>query len=325
MSELAFNLNGERFELPAAAAFWRVRRLKDVPRGGPEVVFGRDGVPLVIPVDTDIEGFRQYVDYVPGRYRLDPVDERHKPLEGVPAAYIQVAKGPGPRNCGGSVAELAAPLDERDAVIKEVVRANAEMVKVIAEKFAAVMQSAADLLRAADGAGLPSRKPPEPEPRNGIDDEENDEDDGGPPSFLEVLAPFVPLIQQAMASHWSGRATPPPPVVVRNSPGAEEGSGEGEAAADSADEEKPSGGNGQGNGHGMQKLTAAQLAHVSAVYGKLTPHERAQAQQAAMLMPAQEREVWLAELCSLPVDEAVELIRGAIAQSLGTEGKGGAS
>ena len=33
MSELAFNLNGERFDLPDNAAGWRVRRLKAGGRG----------------------------------------------------------------------------------------------------------------------------------------------------------------------------------------------------------------------------------------------------------------------------------------------------
>src|SRR6187549_664659 len=90
MSELAFNLNGERFELPPAAAFWRVRRLKDVPRGGPEVVYGKDGAPLVISIDTDLESFRRCVDEVPGRYRLDAVDDRQRAMDGVQAAYLQV-------------------------------------------------------------------------------------------------------------------------------------------------------------------------------------------------------------------------------------------
>ena len=44
MSELAFNANGESFEIPATVTGWRVRRMK--PRGAPELVYGRDGRPL---------------------------------------------------------------------------------------------------------------------------------------------------------------------------------------------------------------------------------------------------------------------------------------
>jgi len=49
MSELAFNLNGEPFEVPGTAISWRVRKLK--PKGAPEVVYGREGTPLVLPID----------------------------------------------------------------------------------------------------------------------------------------------------------------------------------------------------------------------------------------------------------------------------------
>ena len=59
MSELAFDANGEPFDLPATAAYWRVRRFRNLgARGGPEVVFGRDGSPLILPVDTGLVEFR---------------------------------------------------------------------------------------------------------------------------------------------------------------------------------------------------------------------------------------------------------------------------
>ena len=53
MLELAYNLNGEPFEAPPTTAAWRVRKLK--AKGAPEVVFGRDGLPLFLPMDADIE------------------------------------------------------------------------------------------------------------------------------------------------------------------------------------------------------------------------------------------------------------------------------
>ena len=48
MSELAFNANGDTFDIPATVTGWRVRRMK--PRGAPELVYGRDGRPLTVPV-----------------------------------------------------------------------------------------------------------------------------------------------------------------------------------------------------------------------------------------------------------------------------------
>jgi len=44
MFELAYNLSGEPFDVPLDATAWRVRKLK--PKGAPEVVYGRDGLPL---------------------------------------------------------------------------------------------------------------------------------------------------------------------------------------------------------------------------------------------------------------------------------------
>ncbi len=57
-------------------------------------------------------------------------------------------------------------------------RLNTELAKSVIDQFPAMMMSAAELLRAADGAGLPARQPlrtPETD-----DDTENDEDDDEP-------------------------------------------------------------------------------------------------------------------------------------------------
>jgi integrase len=64
MSELAFNVNGEAFEVPATAAGWKVKRMK--AKGAPGVVYGRDGLPLVLSVDAGIDELRAEVDQ-PGR------------------------------------------------------------------------------------------------------------------------------------------------------------------------------------------------------------------------------------------------------------------
>jgi hypothetical protein len=71
MSELAFNLNGEPFELPSAAVGWRVRKMK--PKGAPEVVYSRDGVPLILPIDANIDDLRRAAGSE-GRFRLDKGD-----------------------------------------------------------------------------------------------------------------------------------------------------------------------------------------------------------------------------------------------------------
>ena len=86
MSELAYNINGEGFEPPETATGWRVRRMK--ARGAPEVVY-KDGLPLVIPIESDLEELRRTVDAA-GRFRLDPVDDRGRNVEGAQPAYVVV-------------------------------------------------------------------------------------------------------------------------------------------------------------------------------------------------------------------------------------------
>src|SRR5690606_41949659 len=53
MSELAFTVNGDTFEVPSTVTAWRVRRLK--PRGAPELVYARDGRPLTLPIERSEE------------------------------------------------------------------------------------------------------------------------------------------------------------------------------------------------------------------------------------------------------------------------------
>jgi hypothetical protein len=88
MIPLAFNFDGEAFELPPTAVGWRVKRLR-AGKGAPELVYNSDGLPLVIPLETDMEDLRRTI-VVPGKYRLDPVDEEHRVLKGADAAYVLV-------------------------------------------------------------------------------------------------------------------------------------------------------------------------------------------------------------------------------------------
>jgi hypothetical protein len=84
MSELAFNLNGEPFDLPltapaGACASSRARV--------PEVVYGREGAPLVLRIDADTADLRREARSE-GRYRLDAIDENNRPIAGAPPAYV---------------------------------------------------------------------------------------------------------------------------------------------------------------------------------------------------------------------------------------------
>ncbi len=77
------------------------------------------------------------------------------------------------------------------------------MVKSITEKFATVMDSAATLIRAADGAGMPARQPvPVPLVDDGEledDDEEDDHRNAGGFDLGSFLAQMMPMFQMVMA------------------------------------------------------------------------------------------------------------------------------
>jgi hypothetical protein len=84
---LAWSQGGDLIDLPAAAVAWRVKRLSASAKGGaPEVVYS-DGVPLVVPVTIGAADFAESVEHVPGKYRLDALDESQRPVQGVPPAY----------------------------------------------------------------------------------------------------------------------------------------------------------------------------------------------------------------------------------------------
>jgi hypothetical protein len=116
MSELAFNINREAFELPAHAAGWRVRKMRH--KGSPEVVYGRDGLPLVLPINAQMEELRAEVDTT-GRYRLDLVDMDNRPIVGAPSGYAHVnfdsvpasSEGPGAVCSVVSSASFGKPSD----------------------------------------------------------------------------------------------------------------------------------------------------------------------------------------------------------------------
>src|SRR5690349_22155698 len=107
MSELAFNANGEAFEIPATVTGWRVRRMK--PRGAPELVYGEDGRPLTVSIEATIDELRDAVGTA-GKYRLDPVNDDGKCVEAVPPAYVQVTRPT--RNTETTLAAPAAASDD---------------------------------------------------------------------------------------------------------------------------------------------------------------------------------------------------------------------
>jgi hypothetical protein len=295
MSELAFNQNGDLFDVPAVVTGWRVRRLK--PRGAPELVYARDGRPLTISIEADMNELREAVGGVLGKYRLDPVDDDGKVVADTQPAYVQVVKAE-----QLSPATTASTRDEGDSVIRDAMRLNTELAKSVIDRFPEMMHAAAELLRAADGAGLPARQPRETD-----DDKDGDDEVATAPSsspafeFINTLvAQVVPLVVSGIASKgmpklgaildWR-KAAPEPKQIEPTST----------AAAKPAPSAKPVA--------ELPPLDPKAMSHFIAIQSALTPAEAALARQIAGELSPTEMRTWFGELSAMSVSDAVAKIR----------------
>lgn len=310
MSELAFNANGENFEVPAAVTGWRVRRLK--PRGAPELVYGRDGRPLTISIESSMDELRDAVGGVLGRYRLDPIDDDGKTIPDVPAAYIQVVKAESP-------AVPAAPVvvSEGDSTLREAMRLNTELAKSVIDRFPEMMHAAAELLRAADGAGLPARKPREVE----LDDRDDEDDDA--PAAAQVTSPTFELINNLVAqvipivvTSLAGKKMPKLSSVLDWRKASEEAQAKHAPAleATTASTDEPT--------DALPPLDPKTMTHFIAIQSALAPAEAALARQVAAELSPAELRAWFDELSTLSVADAVAKIRSMLGA---TPKAGGAS
>src|SRR3569623_516695 len=171
MSELAFNLNGDPFEIPPGAVASRVR-----------------------PREADVDDLRAEVTSS-GRYRVDAIDENQRPIEGAQAGYVYVHELSRPVEPAAPVVQAnnLAPLPSpSDSVVIEAMRMNAEIARAVGCKLPQMFEAGAQLLRAADGAGLPARPP--------MAVTEDDEGDGGEDELdaAPAASPLSEVIGQLM-------------------------------------------------------------------------------------------------------------------------------
>lgn len=292
MSELAYNMNGEPFEVPATATGWRVRRMKH--KGAPEVVYSRDGVPLVLPIDAGIDDLREAVGQA-GRYRVDPVDE-YRPIHGASAGYVFIHDGEAP-----VVLSAPEPISlpaASDNVVIEAMRMNSEIAKSVVERFPQMLEAAAILVRAADGAGLPARTPSGP---ISSQEEEADVTEAPAPTpgldFLNSLvAQIVPVVMQGIV----GKKLPPLDTVLDWRKATPKHQAAPKKVLDSTVPPDPT------------PLTPAQLAHFLAIQNALEPNEAALARQLASELSPVELRGWFDDLGELAVADAVAKIRAML-------------
>jgi hypothetical protein len=351
VSDLANNIQGEHFTLPATAAFWRVRRLKE-GRGAPEVVFGADGVPLLVAVETDFEAFRGAVDDQPGRYRLDALDEARRPIEGVPAAYVAVpmrvgrvpaepsAEAPPPvAPAYGHAAAVPSPVGAHDALLAEVIRGQNQLVALMTERFSGIMVSAAELLRVfphqvltapltpptpplppppsfpTPGGPGPrnagSYDPTELEPEVADSDDPEADDDGAPAPPESGLVATMTAVNNIV-----GEVMPVVKLfmahrMAKDSPRSAPRNAAPLAAAPAPAPLDPAAPPEPPCG----PMSLAELRHLDAIDAALTPGEARRHQLVTDDLPATDRRAWFDTLCSLDVPDAVALIRRHIARA----------
>jgi hypothetical protein len=133
-----------------------------------------------------------------GRYRLDLVDDHNRVIPNTSAAYVCIHASEPPAEPSPTARPVSPSTDH--AVI-EAMRLNTELARSIVDKFPLMLESAAALVRAADGAGMPAREPravPEPREREEDEDEEEEEEEDEDEVEMEETPP------KAKASSWAG-------------------------------------------------------------------------------------------------------------------------
>ena len=181
---LAWSQAGDAFDVPDTAELWRVRRLSGNIKGGaPELVYGPDGLPLMVDITIGPADFMEAVEAKPGKYRLDALDELRKPVAAVPPAYFVISSANAPRserheNATSDVAlrTLADALRQQSDKLGEVFKQQADQINGLISQvrdFAQCLAAGRPELPPAPGGAAPP-------PRNGTaerDDEDEDQDD----------------------------------------------------------------------------------------------------------------------------------------------------
>jgi hypothetical protein len=323
MSELAFNINGEAFEVPAHATGWRVRRMRQ--KGSPEVVYGRDGLPLVLQISAEMEELRAEVDTT-GRYRLDLVDADNKPIVGAPSGYVQVnfdsapasSEGPGAIGPTVSATSFGKPSDN---IVLEAMRMQSMIAVSVVERFPQMMEAAATLLRAADGAGLPAR-PPMAIPDNEEEDDDDREEDGEnvakkTASMVDLLQPMVgPAMQYLVGGLMNGQIKLPGNLAEVFDWRKAAASGK-KAKADFAPSpiNAPSSAPATELLNEVPKTKLQNAAHFVAIQEALGSQDAEFARTAASTLSPAELTAWMDKLGQLSVADAVAEIRNEIAKA----------
>ncbi|MEO7735055.1 MAG: hypothetical protein ABIY55_29135, partial [Kofleriaceae bacterium] len=324
MSELAFNLNGEPFEAPPTMAAWRVRKLK--AKGAPEVVYGRDGLPLFLPMDADIEDLRRETRG-DGRYRLDPVDDHNRAVPNAQAAYVcvhPIERAPEPAAPAPVAAVQPDATAALVAALLESQKQHTELARMYVSQFPVIANAMAGVVRSAGDVGLTTRVPlimpalaePKQDAALRVTDDENiddDEEDIDEENALELAeeepAYSWPRVAQTFAEYVGPHVGP----LLAGLPGL--------GAMLGAQPATPKADVGPGPGPRDPAPAGAAPARAAAGFGpslairlrnimaQLTPAEQEFARSLLEEIPAEERSGWMERLRAMSVAEAAAYVR----------------
>jgi hypothetical protein len=331
VSELAYNKNGEPFEVHDDAAYWRARRCRD---RGLEVVYRRGRcTPLTLPIGATEAEFAHAVGFAPGKYRLDQLSEALQPIVDAQPAYVYVhaANGAGndnvdaceEANADGDVDARAdelprnvtplrpASLSSTEYLLHMTVEANTRMAEHVIRRFSGMIDSGAHVIRAADGAGMPAR-PPVVELRNAesMTDEEPDEPETADhATWPDVIQSCIPYVNMAFSAIFGPKLRNAKPASSEPRPRRAANVGARTAANDppateatETVEETPI------------EITPAMKAHFMSIYGLLTPDEGALARDVVSEMTEAELATWMQELMALSVEGAAAKVKAKLAE-----------
>ena len=290
-------------------------------------------VPLFIYRDTPPAEVGDQLGTQAGRFRLDAVDSDGQLVDGVlpgeirrdaPAAAPAPAT-PAPTSQLGSDVVVGALLDLVKSVqAQSAAQLHAQSVQFTAQlealvsQTSGVMRASAELLTAADGAGLSRRRPPIDvlaEPRNAAPAEDAAAASAATQivdKVLSVTGPLISLFVARLAGAPAPGPTPananaaPSPATAPPAPAAPATDAAPAVAASSA---APSA--------APSPFTAAQLeAHLLAMRAHLSGVEMAQAHAVMAAMPPEQIDQWTVRLMQLSPGDAAALVRRALAQGV---------
>ncbi|MCB9508205.1 MAG: hypothetical protein H6697_11160, partial [Myxococcales bacterium] len=207
MSELAFDKDGEPIEVHPDTEWWGVRVFQNPgARGTCATARDENGAPIYAERDAAFLDLKRAVGGEPGLYRLDQCDAGRARIVGAPAAYVLITEHQ--RNAGLAAGLGAGAQEPLVLIVLELIRALGDSHRVTVKEQANMMRSAADVLRAADQAGIARRPAPPPPLVDDIEDDEEEledetDDDPPPPKHMaEVIAEKIIPKVDLVLSHW---------------------------------------------------------------------------------------------------------------------------